>query len=273
MPANACKKECIRCPYMSRAFLVLLGYSPLSLASYLVLLQSARILCLRSFRWPACFRALGKSWRRVASLQWSTSSNTRRGNKVALCSATRSILRRPPLDKLLQVRPRGDSQHEAAILVGDDCERLLLAAGLGAFEEGLELLERRVHGDDLVLAALALEPDHGGADGVLRPDLALVEQGLQVRDGDVAQQGAGLAVDDGQVRVVAFEGEGEGEGDGVGRREGQGGGGLEVFYCGLSRGKEAMYLSVGFVMIHMGEDEERMGMVASCLQDSDRTPR
>lgn len=146
-----------------------------------------------------------------------------------------SGLRRPPLDKLLQVAPGGDAQDEPPVVVGDDGELLLLALGLRALEEGLELLERRVHRDDPVLPAPALEPRHGGADGVLRGDLAAVQLGLQVRDRHVAQQAAGLAVDDRQVRVVALEGGLEGEGDGVRGREGEGCGRLEVFYCGLMR--------------------------------------
>lgn len=142
-------------------------------------------------------------------------------------------LRRPPLDKLLEVAPRGDAQDEPPVVVGDDGELLLLPARLGALEEGLELLERGVHADDLVLPAPALEPRHGGADGVLGGHLAAVQLRLQGRDRHVAQQAAGLAVDDRQVRVVALEGGLEGEGDGVRGREGEGCGGLEVFYCGL----------------------------------------
>lgn len=143
-------------------------------------------------------------------------------------------LSRPPLHKLLQVTPRRDPQHEPAALVRDDGELLPLAPRGGALEEGLELLERRVHRDDhVLLPLLALEPVHGARDRVLGLHFPLVQQGLQRRDGDVPQQGAGLGVDDGQVGVVALEGGDEGEGDGVGRVEGEGGGGLEVFYCGL----------------------------------------
>lgn len=52
-------------------------------------------------------------------------------------------------------------------------------------------------------------------------------------DGEVAQKGAGVAVDDGQVRVVALEGREEGEGDGVGGVEGEGGRRVEVLDGGL----------------------------------------
>lgn len=153
-------------------------------------------------------------------------------------------LGRPPLDELLQVRPGGDAEDEAAVLVGDDGKVLLLAGGLGALEEGLELLQGRVHGDDAVAAAPALEAVHGGAKRVGGGDAAGVEEGLQLGDGDVAEEGAGLGVYDGEVGVVALEGEGEGEGDGVGGVEGEGGGGLEVLDGGLvARGEERGWLA------------------------------
>ena len=47
-----------------------------------------------------------------------------------------------------------------------------------------------------------------------------------MRDGDVADQGPRFAVDDGQVRVVVFEGGLQGEGDTVRRVEGEGGWGI-----------------------------------------------
>lgn len=146
---------------------------------------------------------------------------------------TTNHLSRPPLDKLLQITSGGNPQHKPTAIIRNHGELLPLAPRGGALEEGLELLERCVHRDDLVLLALALEPVHCVGDGVLGPHLALVQQRLQVRDGDVAQQGAGLGVDDGQVGVVALEGGEEGEGDGVGGVEGEGGWRLEVFYCGL----------------------------------------
>jgi hypothetical protein len=54
-----------------------------------------------------------------------------------------------------------------------------------------------------------------------------------VRDGDVAEEGAGFGVDDGEVGVFALKGGEEGEGDCVGGVEGEGGWGVEVFDCGL----------------------------------------
>lgn len=142
---------------------------------------------------------------------------------------------RPPLGKLLQVLDRGDAEDKPPLLVGDD-GKLLLPGGtirLTAAEEVLKILEGRLHGNDTVGAATALEACHGGGELVLGLDLAAVEQRLQMRDGEVSQQGASIGVDDGQVRVVALEGREEGEGDGVGGVEGEGGGRVEVLDGGL----------------------------------------
>lgn len=98
-----------------------------------------------------------------------------------------SALRRPPLDKLLQILPRRHTQHKTPTDIGDDRKVLLLPARRGALKERLELLQRRVHGDDLVLAALALEPRHGGRQRIRGLGLATVEQRLQRRDADVAE--------------------------------------------------------------------------------------
>ena len=137
-------------------------------------------------------------------------------------------LGRAPLHKLLEVLYRGHAQDEAAVGVGDD-GKLLLAAG----KELLELLERRLHGDDLVRLAAALEAHHGLADLVPGLYPAAVEQRLKLRDGNVADERARVGVDDGQVGVVALKGREEGERDGVRRREGEGGGRIEVFDGGL----------------------------------------
>lgn len=142
---------------------------------------------------------------------------------------------RPPLGKLLQVLDCGDTKDKPPLLVGDDGKLLLPGGtlGLAAAEEVLKILEGRLHGNDTVGAAAALEACHGGGELVLGLDLAAVEQRLQMRDGEVSQQGAGIGVDDGQVSVVTLERREEGEGDGVGGVEGEGGGRVEVLDGGL----------------------------------------
>lgn len=52
-------------------------------------------------------------------------------------------------------------------------------------------------------------------------------------DGDVADEGARVGGDDGQVRVVALKGGEERDGDGVGGVERQGGGRVEILDSGL----------------------------------------
>ena len=103
------------------------------------------------------------------------------------------------------------------LVVGDDGKVLLLSVGRRAGEEGLELLEGRVHRDDAVLVgAAAAEADHGRAELVVGLDPAGFEHHAQLGDRDVAQECPCLAVDDGQVGVVALEGRVEGCVDGVG---------------------------------------------------------
>lgn len=142
------------------------------------------------------------------------------------------LLSRSPLDKLLEVGDRSHAENKPPARIRDDGEVLRppLALALGAAEKGLELLEGRLHGDDGVLAPLALEPRHGGAQGVGGVGGARVEEGLQAGDGGVAEEGAGVGVDDGEVGVVALEGGEEGEGDGVRGVEGEGGRGVEVLH-------------------------------------------
>lgn len=109
--------------------------------------------------------------------------------------------------------------------------------GSAAAEEGLKLLEGRLHGDDTVGAALALKASHCRGELVLGLYLAAVEKGLQMRDGEVAQESAGLRIDDSEVCVVALEGGQEGERDGVGGVERERGRRVEVFDSGLNEGR------------------------------------
>lgn len=75
-----------------------------------------------------------------------------------------------------------------------------------ALEEGLELLERCVWRYGRVLPPLALEGRHGCPDLVLGLGATRLDLLLQVRYGDVAEQRARGAVDDGQMRVLALKG-------------------------------------------------------------------
>lgn len=59
-------------------------------------------------------------------------------------------------------------------------------------------------------------------------------------DGDVAQQGAGVGVDNGQVCVITLECGEEGEGDCVGGVDGEGSRRVEIFYGGLC------YIKLGY---------------------------
>lgn len=150
------------------------------------------------------------------------------------CSSSKA-LSRPPLDKLFEIFDGSDAEDKSALLVGDDGKGLGLAAALSA-EKGLEVFERGGHGDDGVLCALTAEAGHGGGDFVVGADGAGVEQALEVGDGDVAEEGAGLGRDDGQVGILSLKGGDEGVGDGVGGGEGEGSRGVEVLDCGLWRG-------------------------------------
>jgi hypothetical protein len=64
-------------------------------------------------------------------------------------------------------------------------------------------------------------------------DFACVEEDTEVWDGEVAKQGAGVGGDDGEVRVIAFEGREEGVGNGICGVAGKSGGRVEIFYCCL----------------------------------------
>lgn len=111
-------------------------------------------------------------------------------------SSTSAHSRRSSLDKLLEILHRRDAEHEPPLLVRDDGKVAPFRLDAVAGEEGLELLEGRLHGDDAVGAALALEADHGLGKGVLGLDLAGIEEGLEVGDGEVADEGA-VGVDNG----------------------------------------------------------------------------
>lgn len=144
-----------------------------------------------------------------------------------------------PLDKLLKILHCGYTQHKSSVGVSDNSKllrpvavrgRLLFAAST---KEDLEFLERRLHGDDLVCAALALESRHCGRQGIRRLDLAGIQLLLQERNGQVAQKRPCIAVDDRQVCVIALKGGEEGDGDGVGRVNREGGWRVDIFNSSL----------------------------------------
>jgi hypothetical protein len=70
-----------------------------------------------------------------------------------------------------------------------------------------------------------------------------------VGDGDVAEEGAGFGVDDGEVCVFALKGGEHGDADCVGGVEGEGGGGVEVFDGGL---KGEILFSLGLLILNIG---------------------
>ena len=75
------------------------------------------------------------------------------------------------------------------MLISNNSKLLLMPQRVPhALEEGLELFQRRVEGDDGVPPALALEAHHGAREGVLGFHGARVELRLQRGDRDVAEQ-------------------------------------------------------------------------------------
>lgn len=70
-------------------------------------------------------------------------------------------LRRPPPNKLPQILPRRNAQHKPPRGIRHHRKLLLLIARRLALEESLQLLQRRFHGDQRVLAAFAAEAHHG----------------------------------------------------------------------------------------------------------------
>lgn len=144
---------------------------------------------------------------------------------------------RPPPNKLPQILPRRNAQHKPPRRIRHDRETLLLpAVRRAALEKRLQLLQRRLHRDQRVPPPLAPELDHRGLDAVGLGDRARRQLRFDRGRRDVAQQGFGARVHDGQVRVVALEGGEERLAErGAGVR-GEGGARVEVFDYGLGRG-------------------------------------
>lgn len=123
-------------------------------------------------------------------------------------------LRRPPPNKFPQILPRRNPQHKPPSRIRHNRKLLLLIAGSLALKERLEFFKRRLHSNESVLAALAAEAHHGFLDAVILGDGFAGELGFDGGRGDVAEQGFGVGVEDGEVRVVALEGGEEGLAEG-----------------------------------------------------------
>ena len=136
----------------------------------------------------------------------------------------------PCLQELAQVIRRSNAEHKLAARICDDGKLLLPASIHPALEELLQLLERRLHVDDLVASSPSLELVHGCLDRVVLVHFALLEQLLQARDADVSEQSAVLGRHDCQVGVVALEAAHQSPGDGVLGRDRERGWWVEVFY-------------------------------------------
>ena len=123
--------------------------------------------------------------------------------------------------------------------IGDDSKVLFLSLvsrkiGLTAVEEGFEFLKGSVHGYDVVDAASAGKGLHGFIDGIRIKNSVVGKQGLQARNVEIAEQGAGLRVDDGKMGVVVGECCEKGLVDGRGGCYGQSSRWIKVLNGGLS---------------------------------------
>ena len=79
-------------------------------------------------------------------------------------------LRRPPPNKLPQILPRRNPQHKPSRGIGHNRKILLLVPRRFALKESFQLLKRRLHSNERVLAALAAEAHHGFLDAVVLGD-------------------------------------------------------------------------------------------------------
>lgn len=79
-------------------------------------------------------------------------------------------LRRPPPNKLPQILPRRNPQHKPSRGIRHNRKILLLVPRRLPLKESFQLLKRRLHGDERVLAALAAEAHHGFLDAVILGD-------------------------------------------------------------------------------------------------------
>lgn len=104
--------------------------------------------------------------------------------------ATKISSRSPPR-KLLQIRPRGHTQHKSSPLVRHDRKLLPLALSIAfsptiTVEEPLQLLQWCLHGDHLVHPAFPPKLYHRFTDGVVLGYFAGVEKDAEMRNREVA---------------------------------------------------------------------------------------
>lgn len=129
--------------------------------------------------------------------------------KVNPVQSTNYKLSRPPPHKLFQIPPRRNPQHKLPQRIRDNRKPLLLPAlpippNL-ILEKLLQLLQRRLHRDNPVRAAFAMEALHRRGDGICFVHGAFVEALFEEGDVEVAEEGAGGG-DDREVGVVPFVG-------------------------------------------------------------------
>jgi hypothetical protein len=100
-------------------------------------------------------------------------------------SPNTSPLRRPPSHKLSQILPRRNTQYEPPSRIRHH-RKILLPVRRLALKESLQLLQRRLHRDERVLAAPAAEAHHGFLYTVILRDVASAQLALNRGRGDVA---------------------------------------------------------------------------------------
>lgn len=115
----------------------------------------------------------------------------------------------PSPDKLLQISLSRNSQHKFALHICDDCKILLLSllpirASI-AFKEPLQLLQRRLHGDNLVCAAFSVEALHRSRNSIRFLNRPRCQELLQPRNAKVSEKRAVRGRGNGEMCVVAFE--------------------------------------------------------------------
>lgn len=126
-----------------------------------------------------------------------------------------------------------NTEHKPPAQIRHDRKVLRRLPITSLHEERLQLLQRRIHRDDLVCIRLPPELNHRRRHWVRVLHRPLLYQLAQPRYAQVAQQRAGVLRDDRKVGVVPLEGREERIGDRVGGVAGERGGWVEVLDSGL----------------------------------------